>query len=1284
MKTNLQSKLSFFSMGVLFIILLAFLSSGLLTGQPKIGIVTPVVAYESQQINLAMHENGESRWISFLKEKSVTKDTSDGMRRISYVEVISSTAKNLSLAVSLPGMSISSLLMKDGQQYSSLDVPGSGQFHIGKPDVPIFGQWILIPNGTSLHMRIEPGEAIFFDNVDLPPVQPPQVNSPYAGKLPFTKDGITYSTDADFPGIFAEVEPIQKMRGQECTILWIYPYQYNPVTRRLGIYTNLSVELEFDGQIQPILSCLKSDAFETMLRRLGVNAEAVFSAEAEVDKDVVGNEFNETLLENKPFEAENSGQIDCDYLIVCPPDFNDAANTLASWKRKKGFRTEVFNSTVADPNTTRINIQEKVKDLLPEYLLLLGDAEFIPCYYEVTHAVDQYKIGLMQGKVASDSYYAILDNDDLTDLFVGRLPVDTASEAQTAVDQIINYEQTTPDTIIEPNYYSTAALVAHFQDDDSNGVEDWRFVKTSEDIYQYLMNSTECDYNCLRIYSADPDVNPTYWSENPLLIFENDVNGGLPLPEELLYPFQWDGDTADIFSAIENGTFLIIYNGHGLRKWQKDWVDPSYEIKLEPSGWSDPAFSEDDVKALGKSTLVPIVWSCTCETGWFDNETDESLYAYYDYDPYFEISYIIAQFYTSIQDECLCEEFIRHPNGGAVGVIGSTRNSFSGIDDRLIWGWMDAIWPDFIESHGGSYNCLEEPIHIYEMGRVLECGKKYMMTRLKEDPNWPYEFKKTSIDEYHWFGDPSMEIWTCIPEQMKVEVTPGDLVKGQAVDVEVTVKQNDTNLVGATVTISREDSPDDYWIGKTDISGYIKLTVKASELGDYDLVVTAHNCIPYHQMIYSVDCAQPVITGQPSGPNDMLCEGSSHTLEVDANGISLSYQWQQSPGDEWIDIPDANTASYTVTVSGTYRCMVYNECGEVFSNEVILTFNTGPSIEQQPSDTIVDVDSDAVFTITAIGSKPLHYQWKKNGSVVGEDSNELILPNVQSEDNNAKITCEITNNCGNVISRTATLTIRYTLTISSTLGGSVIDPNGRDFEGIFSYCHGNIVDIVAEPDDPNYRFTGWTGTAKVTDPNSPNTTLIVDENCTLQANFTDVVYFEDLNLKASVEAKLGINDPNHTHMLALTTLTCKNKNIKDLTGLESAKNLEFLDLQGNSIANLSPLNGCIKLRILNLDDNSITDILEITSLTKLERLYLNKNPIGDFDAFRYLIKLEVLLLKGCNDTIEDIPQSWIDHLKQLKIVDLRDNEKLHKSDHRIRKLHFEICIPNGGGVLVDD
>jgi len=76
----------------------------------------------------------------------------------------------------------------------------------------------------------------------------------------------------------------------------------------------------------------------------------------------------------------------------------------------------------------------------------------------------------------------------------------------------------------------------------------------------------------------------------------------------------------------------------------------------------------------------------------------------------------------------------------------------------------------------------------------------------------------------------------------------------------------------------------------------------------------------------------------------------------------------------------------------------------------------------------------------------------------------------------------------------------HTLTVSSTQGGSVTIP-GR---GSYSYAEGSAAAIVAAADE-GYTFTGWSGTAvsagKVADPGAASTTVTMDADYTLVANF---------------------------------------------------------------------------------------------------------------------------------------------------------------------------------------
>ncbi len=85
----------------------------------------------------------------------------------------------------------------------------------------------------------------------------------------------------------------------------------------------------------------------------------------------------------------------------------------------------------------------------------------------------------------------------------------------------------------------------------------------------------------------------------------------------------------------------------------------------------------------------------------------------------------------------------------------------------------------------------------------------------------------------------------------------------------------------------------------------------------------------------------------------------------------------------------------------------------------------------------------------------------------------------------------------------------YNLNIHSSGGGSVTTPG----EGAFTYDCGRAVYLAAAPDD-GYRFVSWTG--DVADPNSMITTVIMESNKEITANFTTVdIIYVDFNTTGS-------------------------------------------------------------------------------------------------------------------------------------------------------------------------
>ena len=75
----------------------------------------------------------------------------------------------------------------------------------------------------------------------------------------------------------------------------------------------------------------------------------------------------------------------------------------------------------------------------------------------------------------------------------------------------------------------------------------------------------------------------------------------------------------------------------------------------------------------------------------------------------------------------------------------------------------------------------------------------------------------------------------------------------------------------------------------------------------------------------------------------------------------------------------------------------------------------------------------------------------------------------------------------------------YTLTITSTPGGSVVEPG----EGTFTYDEGTVINLVAEAEG-GYQFINWTGDVDtVGDVNAVATNITMNDNYDIAANFEE-------------------------------------------------------------------------------------------------------------------------------------------------------------------------------------
>ncbi|MFH1674069.1 MAG: immunoglobulin domain-containing protein, partial [Pseudomonadota bacterium] len=262
-----------------------------------------------------------------------------------------------------------------------------------------------------------------------------------------------------------------------------------------------------------------------------------------------------------------------------------------------------------------------------------------------------------------------------------------------------------------------------------------------------------------------------------------------------------------------------------------------------------------------------------------------------------------------------------------------------------------------------------------------------------------------------------------------------------------------TAAVMHVATWNGNDGSDDFYnkinswtapkYGSNHFYSYDQITVPVSALKAGDNTITFSSSTSHHgiEIMWPgpaifvrygsappVSGTAPAITQQPS--NTTVSVGQTATFSVSATGTApLSYQWRKNG----TNISGATGASYTtpqVILSddgSTFSCRVSNAYGAVTSNNATLSVTssgTAPAITQQPSSKTVSVGQTATFSVSATGTPPLSYQWRKNGTnISGATGSSYTTPPVGLSDDGSTFYCRVSNLYGAVTSNVATLTV---------------------------------------------------------------------------------------------------------------------------------------------------------------------------------------------------------------------------------------------------------------------
>ena len=406
--------------------------------------------------------------------------------------------------------------------------------------------------------------------------------------------------------------------------------------------------------------------------------------------------FTSRLPGFDPAKAAEGGAISrssgTEYLVIVPDALAAAVAPLAQWKRLKGFSTEVVPTSVAGASWSEIRTylqQEYDANPAFTYLLLVGDHALLPgC---------QVRPDAYGATFISDLPYSLLDGADyLPDVVLGRLPVQTAAECAAVVDKILAYDRY-PEA---GAWYQDFLLAAYLQDyNDNNCRADRWFFETGTHLMHFLRDTLGLGARSAAT-SDHLGCNPYYFR---LDSYPHRPAHPDQVPAEDAALFTTAAvSTGDVTTAINDGVGLVFHRDHG-----------------SETGWGDPPYLVAQVNgSLANGDRTPVVYSINCLTGAFDYGAGD----------------------------CFAEAFLKKTGGGAVGLIAATRVSYSGYNDVLAHGLIDATWDGYDADDGGNVYA-----HTWRPAEALMYAKQYLLSWEGDSEDTLYTCRL-----FEWFGDPEM------------------------------------------------------------------------------------------------------------------------------------------------------------------------------------------------------------------------------------------------------------------------------------------------------------------------------------------------------------------------------------------------------------------------------------------------------------------------------------------------------------------------------------------------
>ena len=345
----------------------------------------------------------------------ITSDSPKAMKKT----LVSSTENEIVVEVNLGGFYTQNVTTPNGKQVVvSADMMGT-ELEAGAPQLPYAVIPVMIGDMAEMQVSVASANYVDYENIEVAPSKGNISRQVNPDDVAYTY-GEMYSQNAFWPAAQATLNApyiIRDFRGQN---IMVRPFAYNPVTKTLRVYTNMTI----------VMTKVSDNGENPKMARRSNTIKMDPEQKMQYEHRFIN--FKEAGA--KYTFDEDFGEL----LIICTDTYMSNLQPLVEWKNKSGRPTTLVSLSTAGGNNIE-NIKNYVSSFYNnpdhnlEFLLLVGE------YNDITPK--NYGSG-SGGTCFSDNYLGKLEgNDDYLEVLVGRFSVNSAADADLQVNKTIYYER---------------------------------------------------------------------------------------------------------------------------------------------------------------------------------------------------------------------------------------------------------------------------------------------------------------------------------------------------------------------------------------------------------------------------------------------------------------------------------------------------------------------------------------------------------------------------------------------------------------------------------------------------------------------------------------------------------------------------------------------------------------------------------------------------------------------------------------------------------------------------